>query len=74
MWTVRYTVKYAPDVFEVYCQDESQLLALVEVLERFLDVREFKVGRFLIQCKDGDFKFAGYSKWVMKFSHEKGVE
>ncbi len=70
MWTVRYTTDWEPGVREAYCANEAELLSLVEVLQSCPKVKEFKVGKFLVQARDGSFQSQGYSKWIEKFAHE----
>ena len=70
MWTIRYTTTLDFGVFEVYCQGENQLLILVQLLQNCIYVQEFKVGKFLVDCREGDFGFRNCNKWVKKFSHE----
>lgn len=74
MWTVRYTCAHGNEVFEVYCASEMELLALVEVLQSSPRVVEFKVGKFLVMCRDGSFVFQGYNKWVEQFLHERSED
>lgn len=72
MWTVRYTCSDGEETYEVYCADERNLLAIVFALQDSPRISEFKVGAFGCQCRDGSFQFQGFSKWVERFSHEKG--